>query len=72
MGSLIVNGTPTFGMTTRTVFTIANASNTATYTSNGQANIANAVPEPGSMLLLGTGLLSVARYARRRRSKTIA
>jgi hypothetical protein len=64
-----VTGAIPFGMTTRTTFTIANASQIASYTSNAQANI-RPVPEPASMLLLGTGLLGIARVARRRLKAT--
>jgi len=60
-----VTGAPPFGITTRTTYTIPNASAIATYTSNAQANIENVVPEPASMLLVGTGALLLLGWRKR-------
>jgi hypothetical protein len=64
---------PPFSLITRTTFNVPTGAGSAgdLYGSTSQVDVFQqaVVPEPASMLLLGTGLLGVARAARRRRTR---
>lgn len=72
-GTPIVGGVTPFSLITRTTFNIPTVGLLDSYTSGSQVNVfpAATVPEPASMLLLGSGLLAAARMKRRRKQETL-
>jgi hypothetical protein len=68
----VLGGVTPFSLITRTTFGIPLLGLGDSYTSGSQVNVfPAAVPEPASMLLLGSGLLAAARMKRRRKQETL-
>jgi len=70
-GGTVINavgaGSALYALISKTTFNIG-INNASLFSSTGQADI-TAVPEPGSMVLLGTGLVGMATMLRRRYAK---
>lgn len=65
--TVLVNpGNPPFSLVTRTQFNIAQG-DSRIYGSTAQAVVTSVIPEPMSLMLLGSGLLGLGATARRRR-----
>ena len=65
---VVTPGSNLFSITSLTQFFIG-LGDTSTYGAVGQASLAAPVPEPGSMVLLGSGLFGMAAILRRRHAR---